>query len=107
MKMFTTRCYNVYVDSVESEYCTSFSPNENNSLIISGGANDTNYHNTKYIGDLFFGANFKNGGEVRFKYKKDTIKDYNTNNGEFHFFVDYEAVIHDNDFNSSFITCKI
>jgi hypothetical protein len=104
IKPFSSKCYNIYFNYIDDNNCSAFISNEDNSLFIGGKTNKTDI---RFMVDLFYGGMFKNGGEIKFKYRKDTIKEDSTLfNGVFRFYLDYQEVIYDYNINSNFITCK-
>lgn len=88
-------------DFIENTDCQGFLVNEDGTNIFSGSSNLTD---VKYVGMLILGVKLKNKGELKFRYKKDTINDFFMKNGLFILFVDYDLIYKDNEINSSWIT---
>jgi hypothetical protein len=101
-----TNCYvtpNGYIDSNPNINCEPFMINKDNSLLISG---NTNLSGVKYIGEFIYGFHLKNQGQIKLKYKKDSIDDMYMRNGRFLLFLDFDLIIHDNKLESEWISFK-
>jgi hypothetical protein len=85
-------------DFKENTDCEGFSVNEEGTLLSSG---TSTLSDVKYVGMLILGIKLKNKGELKFRYKKDTIEDFFMKNGLFILFLDYDLIYKDNEINST------
>lgn len=101
LKKFSNECFVVDSKNFENSFCTSFLVSEDNQKLISGNPNIIEYIGKLYVSQISISINLIKKGYIKFKYKKDSIREKGRTNGNFRFFLNYLIELNDNSINDS------
>ena len=101
LNKFSNECFVVDSKNFENTFCSSFIVSDDNQKLMTGNPNIKEYIGKLYVSQLSISLNLIKKGYIKFKYKKDSIRENGKINGNFRFFLNYLIELNDNSINDN------